>query len=390
MMLANVERGAQLLKDAGVDALIVSRPENVRYVTDVPLDLASALGLSVAAIVRPDPFRVVQIVAPRVMAGSIPSEIAADAEVRLYGRFHAAAERGRELKSRERHALRLLDEAPGEGQTFTEAVRSAVAGFGSSAALAWDEPTLGAMLVDSGRRPITDGEALIRRIRRVKTAVEIDRIRRAAEIAEQVELAIVAASVPGADWAEIVRTIPTLVTSNGGTPGYFSGGAAWQGGFMFPTEPLMLKSGDVIRLDLGLSYQGYWADTGRSISLGDPSTLVQRRYAAIRSAVEAVLEATRPGVAFAKLYDLAMVRARETLPEFRRHHCCHAIGLRVYEGELVGPAEPTTVEQGMTFNVEAPYYEIGWGGLQLEETIVVEADGWQPLTRLGREIVVTG
>lgn len=388
-MLANVERAQAVLRDAGIDALVVTRPENVRYLTELPLELPISLGLPVAAVLRRDPFGVTEIVAPRVMAGSIPAETAEGTRVRLYGRFFALAEQRDRLGPPERTALGLLETAPGEGQTFDDAVRSAVAGLSASTTMAWDEPRLGAVLVDAGRAPLADGDAVSRRIRQVKTPAEIDRIRRAAAIAEQVELDLISASAAGADWAEVVRAVPHLVTGRGGTPGFFTGGASWQGGFVFAPHSLTLSKGDLVRLDVGLSVDGYWADTGRTVSLGEPSEVVRRRYAAIRSGVEAVLNAIRPGVTFATLYEIAIGEVRRTIPAYQRHHCGHAIGLRPYDGELVAPGETVPLEAGMTVNVEVPYYEIGWGGMQLEETVVVEPGGCRALTTLGRDIFVT-
>jgi Xaa-Pro aminopeptidase len=384
----NTDRAKLVLDESGIDVLLVARLENVRYLTELPLDLPQSLGLPLAATLRRDPFGTADIVAPRVMAGSIPATTMAASAIRLYGRFFASSGHQPVHEDAERRAITLLDSAPGDGQTFEETVRSLVAGIERSAKVAWDDPRLGAAMADAGRSPSADGDALIRRIRQVKTPDEVERIRHAAEIAEGVELDIMGASVVGADWADVVNGVPHWVTGRGGTPGYFTGGAAWQGGFMFEPQHLTLSRGDMIRLDVGLAYEGYWADTGRSVSLGEPSAEAIRRYAAIRSGVEAALEAIRPGTTFAALYERAMSTVLRSIPEFRRHHCGHAIGLRAYEGSLVAPGDDLPLEVGMTLNIEVPYYEIGWGGLQLEETVVVEPDGYRALTTLGRDIFV--
>jgi Xaa-Pro dipeptidase len=385
----NEERARAVLEQARIDALVVSRPENVRYLTELPLDLPISLDLPVAAVLYRRPFGVADIIAPRGTAGSIPAEATETARIRLYGRFYAAAGEPERLRPTERTTLGLLETAPGEGQSFDDAVRSAVAELPASASVAWDDRRIGAVLSDAGRSPQADGDAVMRHIRRVKTPIEIDRVGRAAATAEAVELDLIGAFTPGADWADLARSVTHLVTGRGGTPGFFTGGASWQGGFMYAPESLTLSEGDLVRLDIGLSVDGYWADTGRTASLGEPSALVKRRYAAIRSGVESAIDAIRPGVSFAALYEIAMKEVRRTIPDFRRHHCGHAIGLRAYEGELVAPDEQGLLEAGMTLNIEVPYYEIGWGGLQLEETIVVEPDGCRALTALGRDIFVT-
>jgi Xaa-Pro dipeptidase len=384
----NEERAQAIIRQAGIDAVVVTRPENVRYLTGLPLDLPISLDLPVAAVLYREPFGVADIVAPRATAGSIPAEATETARIRMYGRFYARSGERERLRPTERTTLGLLETAHGEDESFDDAVRSAVAGLPASASMAWDDPRLRGILSDQGRSPSADGDALMRRIRRVKTPVEVDRIQRAAATAEGVELDLIAASTPGADWADIARSVPHLVTGRGGSPGFFTGGASWQAGFMYAPQSLTLAEGDLIRLDLGLSVDGYWADTGRTVSLGEPSTLARRRYAAIRAAVESVIDAVRPGVSFAALYEIAMNQVRPTIPDFRRHHCGHTIGLRAYEGELIAADEHGLLEVGMTINVEVPYYEIGWGGLQLEETILVEPDGCRALTTLGRDMFV--
>jgi Xaa-Pro aminopeptidase len=103
--------------------------------------------------------------------------------------------------------------------------------------------------------------------------------------------------------------------------------------------------------------------------------------------VESALEAVRPGVTFAEVYDVAMKIVAPHIPGYRRRHCGHTIGLRPYDGLLVAPDESTVLEVNMVLNIEVPYYCIGWGGLQLEETIVVTEDGCVPLTKLAHDLL---
>jgi Xaa-Pro aminopeptidase len=157
---------------------------------------------------------------------------------------------------------------------------------------------------------------------------------------------------------------------------------------MFPPRPLTLAAGHLIRLDLGLSVDGYWSDTGRSASIGQPSAEAAAKYRAIRAGADAALAHIRPGITFQAVHEASMQTIRAEIPNYRRHHTGHAIGLRPYDGPLVAPGDTTELEVGMVLNIEVPLYEIGWGGLQLEDTVVVEADGFRSLTRLGRDLLV--
>jgi Xaa-Pro aminopeptidase len=79
---------------------------------------------------------------------------------------------------------------------------------------------------------------------------------------------------------------------------------------------------------------------------------------------------------------------QKQIPDYRRRHCGHSIGLRPYDGLLVAADEATVLEANMVLNIEVPYYGIGWGGMQLEDTIVVTEDGWTPLTTMTHDLIV--
>lgn len=400
----NRDRARRLLAAAGVDVFVAVRPENVRWITGLPLDLAIALDLPVAVLLRREPLEIAAIVAPGVMAGAVGSLIVGavttdDGEPmpvdpgggRLYGRFHALAGDPANLSATEAASLDLLRDSPGRGLGFERALRDALDGLPGADRLAWDDARVAVIAADAGRPAAADGESLARVLRRVKTPAEIELLARAAGIAEDAEGEIMRRCMAGADWAEVIADLPRLVAARGGVFGFFTGGAGRQSGFVYPASRHLLVSGDLIRLDIGLTFGGYWSDTGRTACVGgEPAPAFVRRHEAIRRAVEAVLDAIRPGVQLASLYELAVDEMRHAIPGYDRHHCGHGIGLRAYEGDLVAPGDTTALETGMTLNIEVPYYEIGGSGLQLEETVVVEASGCRLLTHLPREILATG
>jgi Xaa-Pro aminopeptidase len=84
---------------------------------------------------------------------------------------------------------------------------------------------------------------------------------------------------------------------------------------------------------------------------------------------------------------VAAVRANG-IPHFARTHVGHGIGLEVYDIPLLAPSDTTPIEPGMVFQVETPYYELGWAGIQPEDTIVTTESGGQNLTKLSRKFEV--
>ena len=71
---------------------------------------------------------------------------------------------------------------------------------------------------------------------------------------------------------------------------------------------------------------------------------------------------------------MAAVR-REGISHYKRSHIGHGIGLDGYDAPNIAPTNPETFEEGMVICVETPYYELGFGGLQVEDTLVVTASG---------------
>jgi hypothetical protein len=160
-----------------------------------------------------------------------------------------------------------------------------------------------------------------------------------------------------------------------------------------------LVPGDLIRLDIGCRYLHYFADTARTLVVGEASPTQRKAYAAIRAGVQAACERIRPGTRVSELFDVCMGTIRKSgLPDYERHHCGHSIGLEMYEPPMVvGGGRSSDIfargldrplEPGMIVNIEAPLYHLGFGGMNVEDTLLVTATGAEWLTLLDREMVV--
>jgi Xaa-Pro aminopeptidase len=76
------------------------------------------------------------------------------------------------------------------------------------------------------------------------------------------------------------------------------------------------------------------------------------------------------------------------VPTYRRQHCGHGIGLSIYEPPVIAPDVDAALEDGMTFCFETPYYELGWGGMMVEDTVVITEDGIEMLCSGRRDLLV--
>jgi Xaa-Pro aminopeptidase len=235
----------------------------------------------------------------------------------------------------------------------------------------------------------TNGSAMLRWVRKVKTAEEIRRLREAAKITERAMLAATGIAREGITEYEMAREFDRSIVSQGGRPQFTMirfGRNAVAGQRQPDRTPL--RKGDTIWFDTGAIYQGYWSDIARIFSLGEPNLRAQKIYAAMLAGENVGIAKTQVGMTGAELFDITIQASRESgHPEYRRHHVGHGIGSEVYEAPLLNPNSQDVIEEGDVINIETPYYEFGLGALHVEDPYVVSADGdHEILTTLGREL----
>ena len=123
--------------------------------------------------------------------------------------------------------------------------------------------------------------------------------------------------------------------------------------------------------------------------MGEPSEKIKTYYAAVLAGIDAAIAAAKPGVACKDLFHIAVEATRKNgIPHYRRHHVGHGIGVECYDDPSITPASPFILEEGMTINLETPYYELGWGGVQIEDTFEVTKDGVRMLDHTTRDLIV--
>ena len=144
---------------------------------------------------------------------------------------------------------------------------------------------------------------------------------------------------------------------------------------------------DLVRIDAGCVVDGFSSDVGRTFVVGEPDKVIKTRYAAIRSELEAELALVRAphsrqfqararNGAAGSWADLQPWWRRQPRQRYRQP------ARRV----IVREGAPDLLEPGMCFCLETPYYQIGWGGMMVEDTVLVTSDGYSPISRLSREL----
>lgn len=231
------------------------------------------------------------------------------------------------------------------------------------------------------------------RARSVKTSAEIGRIRNAAEITERGMAKAIHHAAAGVTELELSMMIASEIRAGGGIPRFVvvtaGDRAALADAYASQAE---LKEGDLLRLDIGCTLDGYWADTARTVVIGAPTREQQTRYDALLAGELAQFDIAKPGIHASDLFKVAVDTVRKgALPDYQRTHCGHGIGIAAHEFPTLNAANhDVVVEENMVFCVETPYYEVGWGGMMVEDMIVIRPEGPEFLTKLPRELIRVG
>jgi Xaa-Pro aminopeptidase len=149
-----------------------------------------------------------------------------------------------------------------------------------------------------------------------------------------------------------------------------------------------IKKGELIVIDAGARASGYNSDETRTYSIGRPTAEQKRVYSTVLTAQSKAIDGIRHGVK-ASLVD-AIAREHIRRAGFGRyfgHGTGHGVGLQVHEGPQISPKSKDVLEQGMVITVEPGIYIPGWGGVRIEDTVAVERDGCEVLTKSTRGLV---
>lgn len=147
-----------------------------------------------------------------------------------------------------------------------------------------------------------------------------------------------------------------------------------------------LRPGDLIKLDFGATHEGYHSDMTRVIAFGEPSAEMVAIYDLVRGAQQAGVDAVRAGVTNG---DVDRV-TREYLDAHGHsfgHGTGHGVGLEIHEAPAIRTGGTDPLEPGMVITVEPGIYVPGLGGVRIEDAVVVRPDGCDILTASTKELV---
>ncbi len=143
----------------------------------------------------------------------------------------------------------------------------------------------------------------------------------------------------------------------------------------------------MLLIDMGAFRDGYASDMTRMVHLGPATTKYKKAYKAVLEAQLAAIHAIRPGAKTSAVDKAArdVLKAHGLEKEFI-HSTGHGLGLEIHEPPRIGRKDKTKLEAGMAITVEPGVYIEGWGGIRIEDTVLVTATGCEILTPTSKEL----
>lgn len=394
-VLLNKDRLHARMAELQLDAVIATTPENVTYMSGF---------WALPQWIRRGPQAYVVWLAPgkgeaEIITSTATLDLVADQQiwverVRRYGAFHVD---GHSDDATDPVSQRLLElqEAHDHGDALSALVAGITdAGLGR-ARIGIDEIGLmpGQLEALRERLPgasLVPAAGLFRNVRAVKTPEEIARLARVAEIAERSIKAALGIAREGASEVALARAFHAQTVQDDAFPVLGCIGFGERSALMnVQPSDRKLRQGDVIRFDVGGRYRHYRADIARIATFGEPSDEVRRYHRALLAGVERACELIRPGARVADVFEAAIETVRrEGIGHYRRNHVGHGIGIDGYDAPSLTATSDEIIEAGMVLCVETPYYELGRWGLQVEDMVVVRADGVERLMATSGDLIV--
>ncbi len=147
-----------------------------------------------------------------------------------------------------------------------------------------------------------------------------------------------------------------------------------------------LKKNDIIQLDFGYFYQGYCSDLSRVLILGKPTAKQKKIHKIVLEAQEKAIEAVKPGIEAKKLDKIARDFIKQNGHEFV-HGLGHGIGIKIHTSPHITKNVNDIVRPNQIFTIEPGIYIPGWGGMRIEDDVLVTKDGYEVLTKSSRELI---
>lgn len=242
-----------------------------------------------------------------------------------------------------------------------------------------------AQYVQSIKSELVPTTGLVEAERRVKDAHEVEMMAQACRIADQALAEVAPTLANGVTEAEVRNHLETRMRELGAIgPSYETIVATGPINAALPHHrptSTMIQSGHTVIIDVGALVDGYHSDMTRTFFIGEPTALQQELYDVVLTAQRAGVAAVAAGISTKEL-DAVCRRIIEEAGygDWFTHGTGHGVGLLIHEDPFINRAGDTILQVGDVVTVEPGVYHEGFGGIRIEDLVVVTSDGCRVLT----------
>ena len=235
-------------------------------------------------------------------------------------------------------------------------------------------------------------EDLVETLRLIKDKEEITKIKKAITITEKAFLHILDYLKPGIKEIDVARELEFFMKKAGGSRNSFEFIVASGVRSALPhgvATNKKLQSGDFITLDFGTIYQGYCSDMTRTVVLGKPSARQCAVYEVVLKAHREVVAAIKAGMSCQEVDGLArkIIKKNGYQKNFK-HGLGHGLGLKIHENPRLHYKSDEILQPGMVVTNEPGIYISGWGGVRIEDVLLITENGCQVLNNTTKDLLV--
>jgi len=238
-------------------------------------------------------------------------------------------------------------------------------------------------------RPLAE---LVENLTAVKDSSEIRSMAKAAAITDAAFAEILSEIRPGVREREIAARISYLQRCAGAGGDAFDVIVASGPRAALPharATARKIRVGDLVILDFGCTVDGYCSDLTRTVAVGRASRRAREVHRAVLEAQSAGIAGARAGISAAVLDRIARVRIEEAgYGPYFNHSLGHGLGLSLHARPRISSLSMERLREGMVVTIEPGIYIPGWGGVRIEDDIVIRAGACRVLTHSPRELII--
>lgn len=232
------------------------------------------------------------------------------------------------------------------------------------------------------------------KVRKIKSEEEIELIKKACEITDEVFAEVLSEIKEGMTELEVAALLQYHALKKGASGMSFDTiVASGERGAMPHGRPTMkkLKRNEAITIDFGVVYEGYQSDMTRTISIGEPPEMIRKIYDIVLKAQTTAIEAIKEGANARDVDNVARTIITESgFGEYFNHGLGHGIGLGDGEVPTLNQRSNDILTEGMVMSCEPGIYIPDVGGVRIEDDVVVINGKGVPLNKTTKEFIILG